>query len=57
MTAADLAEAIAAQTGVTVDRKDIHMEEPIRSLGAHEVRVHLFHEVDPAVAVEVIAVE
>ena len=55
VTAADVAEAIAAQTGVEVDRKDVHLEEPIRSLGTHEVRVHLFAEVDPVLIVEVIA--
>jgi large subunit ribosomal protein L9 len=57
VTAADLAEAISSQTGVTVDRKDVRLDEPIRSLGTHEVRVHLFHEVDPVVTIEVAAVE
>jgi large subunit ribosomal protein L9 len=57
VTAADLAEAIAAQAGVTVDRKDVHLEDPIRSLGTHEVRVHLFPEVDPVLTIEVTAVE
>lgn len=55
VTAADLAEAIAAQVGVTVDRKDVHLEDPIKSVGTHEVRVHLFAEVDPVVTVEVVA--
>jgi large subunit ribosomal protein L9 len=53
VTAADLAEAIASQVGVTVDRKDVHLEDPIKSVGTHEVRVHLFAEVDPVVTVEV----
>jgi large subunit ribosomal protein L9 len=57
VTSTDLAEAIASQTGVTVDRKDVHLDEPIRSLGTHEVRVHLFTDVDPVVTVEVTAVE
>ena len=48
--------AIAAQhAGVTVDKRDVHLDEPIRSLGSHEVRVHLFHQVDPVVTVEVVA--
>ena len=47
VTAADLAEAIAAQMGIPVDRKDVHLEDPIKSVGTHEVRVHLFAEVDP----------
>ncbi len=53
VTASDIAEAIADQTGVRVDRHDVHLDEPIRSLGAHEVRVHLFAEVDPILTVEV----
>ena len=55
VTAADLAEAIEQQAGFAVDRKDIHLDEPIRSIGTHEVRVHLFHEVDPVVTIDVIA--
>jgi large subunit ribosomal protein L9 len=53
VTAADIAEAIDRQTGVRVDRHDVHLDEPIRSIGAHEVRVHLFAEVDPILTVEV----
>ncbi|HEX5938285.1 MAG TPA: 50S ribosomal protein L9 [Actinomycetota bacterium] len=53
VTAADVAEALSAQVGVQVDRKDVHLEEPIRSVGTHEVRVHLHPEVDPVVTVEV----
>ena len=55
VTAADIAEAIVAQTGIDVDRKDVHLDEPIRSLGTHEVRVHLFPEVDPVLTLEVVA--
>ena len=57
VTAADLADAISSHTGISVDRKDVRLDEPIRSLGTHEVRVHLFHEVDPVVTIEVAAVE
>jgi large subunit ribosomal protein L9 len=55
VTAADIAAAVATKTGVTLDRKDIHLEEPIRSIGTHEVRVHLFSDVDPLITVEVVA--
>jgi large subunit ribosomal protein L9 len=55
VTAADVAEAVAAQAGVTVDRRDVHLTEPIRSVGTHEVRVKLFHEVEPILTVEVVA--
>jgi large subunit ribosomal protein L9 len=53
VTAADVAEAVSAQAGVTVDRKDVHLDEPIRSVGTHEVRVHLFPEVDPVLTLDV----
>ncbi len=55
VTAADISEAVAAQAGVTVDRKDVHLDEPIRSVGTHEVRIRLFHEVEPVITVEVTA--
>ena len=38
-----------------VDRRDVHLDEPIRSVGTHEVRVKLFHEVEPVLTVEVVA--
>lgn len=53
ITAADIAEALSAQAGVQVDRRDVHLDEPIRSVGTHEVTVHLHAEVDPVIAVEV----
>ncbi len=57
ITAADLAEEIEQRTGTKVDRRDIHLEEPIRSVGVHEVRVHLFPEVDPVLSIEVVGDE
>jgi large subunit ribosomal protein L9 len=53
VTAADIAGAVAQQAGIPFDRKDVHLEEPIRSVGVHEVRVHLFPEVDPVLTVNV----
>jgi large subunit ribosomal protein L9 len=55
VTPADVAAAIESQTGIRVDRHDVHMDEPIRSVGVHEVKVHLFAEVDPIISVEVVA--
>jgi large subunit ribosomal protein L9 len=57
VTAAEIVEAIAATAEVTIDRKDVHLDEPIRSVGNHEVRIHLFQDVDPVVTVEVTAAE
>jgi large subunit ribosomal protein L9 len=53
VTAADLAEEIERQTGEEIDRRMIHLDEPIRSLGVHEIRVRLHPEVDAAVSVEI----
>jgi large subunit ribosomal protein L9 len=53
VTAADIAEAVSAQAGVTLDRRDVHLDEPIRSVGTHEVRVRLHPEVDPVITVDV----
>jgi large subunit ribosomal protein L9 len=53
VTASDIAKAIDDQAGIHVDRHDVHLDEPIRSVGTHEVRVRLFPEVDPVVSVEV----
>jgi large subunit ribosomal protein L9 len=53
VTAADVVEAVSAQANVSIDRKDVHLDEPIRSIGTHEVRVHLFPEVDPVLTVDV----
>jgi large subunit ribosomal protein L9 len=57
VTAADIADAIAAQADIQVDRKDVHLDEPIRSLGTHDVRIHLFPEVEPVLTLEVTAEE
>lgn len=53
VTAEQIAAAIAAQAEVTVDKRDVHLEEPIRSVGTHEVKVHLFQDVEPVLTVEV----
>jgi large subunit ribosomal protein L9 len=51
------AGAIAKQAGIHIDRHDVHLDEAIRSVGTHEVRVHLFADVDPVISVEVIGTE
>jgi len=53
VTAADVAEALTG-AGVAVDRKSVRLEDPIRSVGSHEVVVHVHPEVNAAVTVEVV---
>jgi large subunit ribosomal protein L9 len=55
VTAEQVAAAMLSQAEVTVDRKDVHLDEPIRSVGTHEVKVHLFTDVDPVLTIEVVA--
>jgi len=53
VTAADIAVQVS-KAGTPVDRKDVRLDEPIRSIGTHEVHVHLHPEVNPAVTVEIV---
>lgn len=53
ITSADLAEELERASGVSIDRRDIQLEEPIRSVGSHEFRVHLHPEVNATLSVEV----
>ncbi|MBK9372932.1 MAG: 50S ribosomal protein L9 [Holophagales bacterium] len=54
VTASELAEALAAK-GITVDRRRIDLEEPIKRLGTHTVHVRLHREVVATLNVEVVA--
>lgn len=55
VTTADLVEAVKAQTGVELDRRRVQLDEPIKSLGTHEVPVKLHNDVEFRVTVEVVA--
>ncbi len=55
VTSADIAEAVAAQTGVEIDRKQLHLDEPIRTVGTHLVPLKLHPSVEFPVTVEVVA--
>jgi len=55
VTSADIAHGLEARAGTPVDRRTVHLAEPIRSLGTHEVTVRLHPEVEATVIVEVAA--
>jgi large subunit ribosomal protein L9 len=55
VTAANIAEAITAQSGVDLDRHAVALPQPIRHLGIHEVDVDLGAETSARLTVEVIA--
>jgi large subunit ribosomal protein L9 len=54
VTSADVVEAVADQTGVNLDRRRLHLDEPIKTLGTHEVPVKLHSDVEFRVTVEVV---
>ncbi|MFT3835516.1 MAG: 50S ribosomal protein L9 [Myxococcaceae bacterium] len=54
VTALDIAEALAA-AGQKIDRRLIHLPEPIKAVGQYEVEVRLHREVTSKVKVEVAA--
>lgn len=55
VTAADIIEAVGAQAGVELDRKRLHLEEPIKTIGTHHVPVRLHADVQFPVTVEVVS--
>ncbi len=55
VTASDIADGLA-EKGVTVDKRRIELEEPIKRLGTHTVHVKLHKDVTVGVTVEVLPV-
>ncbi len=53
VTALDVAEELQKQ-GISIDRRTIHLPEPIKTTGSHEVEVKLHHEVTAKIKVEVV---
>ncbi|NBD13294.1 50S ribosomal protein L9 [Corallococcus silvisoli] len=54
VTVLDIAEALAAQ-GQQVDRRQLHLADPIKSLGSYDVELRLHREVTAKIKVEVVA--
>jgi large subunit ribosomal protein L9 len=54
ITAADIVRAVADATGIELDRRKLHLEEPIKSVGTHEVPVKLHADVEFRVTVEAV---
>lgn len=52
ITTAQVAEAVAAELGLAIDRHAIELAEPIRHLGLHEVKIQVHPEVEATVTVE-----
>jgi large subunit ribosomal protein L9 len=54
ITVSDVADAVEQLLGAPIDRKRLHLAEPIRSVGTHEAVLHLHPEVTATVTIEVV---
>ena len=54
VTNKDIAEALAEQAGINLDRHKIELREPLKAIGSHSVPVKLEHGVDAHVEVELV---
>jgi large subunit ribosomal protein L9 len=55
VTAHQIADALGEQLGERIDHRRIHLAEPIRSVGVHDVQVRLHPEIDAKITVDVVA--
>lgn len=55
VTSADVATAVQEQTGIELDRRKLHLDEPIKSVGTHHVSTRLHTDVEFVITVEVVA--
>jgi large subunit ribosomal protein L9 len=55
ITANHVADELQRATGVEIDKRRVNLPEPIRSVGTHEIQIHLHPDVDATVTVEVVA--
>lgn len=55
VSTSDIAEAVKAGGGPTLDRRKIEMTNPIKSVGSHQARVRLHPEVQATLTLDVVA--
>ena len=55
VTVSEIAQAITETSGEQVDKRTIVVDQPIKSLGAHEVSVKLHDDVSATVSLNVVA--
>jgi large subunit ribosomal protein L9 len=55
ITAGDVAEKLSEVVGQEIDRRKVVLEDPIRSVGEHNVTVHLVGKLRPQVTVIVVS--
>ena len=55
INAAEIVKAVLDQTGVTIDRKAVQIEAPLRQLGEHTVMAVVFDDVVATLKVNIVA--
>lgn len=53
VTTTDVADAVREQTGIELDRRRLHLDDPIREVGTYRVTARLHADVEFPVTVEV----
>jgi large subunit ribosomal protein L9 len=53
VTAGTIADQLKTQFDITLDKKKIHLEHPLKTLGEHEVELHLHTEVKTSMKVRI----
>ena len=55
ITGKDLADAIYQKTKIELDKRKLELEEAIKNLGRHQVKVHLYKGIVAEIYVNVVA--
>jgi large subunit ribosomal protein L9 len=55
VTSQNIADALQEQEGLRIDRRTIHLPEPLRQLGTYEVPVRVATKLEPKVKVAIVA--
>lgn len=53
ITSKDIAEEVKKQHGITIDKKKIQLDNPIRQLGQFDVKIKLYHDISAEMKVVV----
>ncbi len=57
ITNADIAAELEKVHQITIDKKKIELDEPIKKIGSHEIIIKLLKDIEPKITVTVIAKE
>ncbi len=57
VTSQEIADALLEQQQIKVDKRKIHVTDPIKNIGTYEVPVKLHHDVPASIHVEVVGQE